>query len=140
LLTALYYGYVAVRFYRREIMGLLRGAKNNQQTSNAQAPAVNSRPAPEQGTMFPVTSSDQASELFKAMEKVIGLLKQMISDGVTSGIGRDDLLDHIRELLAQYRHLRRTQYQIAINNFLVRSCASNFSLPLADEDLAKLWG
>jgi hypothetical protein len=136
--TCVYYGYVAVRFYRIEISALLRGQRPG---GPAGQPAVAGAVPAKQGSIFPSTAptGSEDAEMFKVMEKVVGLLKGLISDGVTSGIGREDLLDHIRGVLGSYRQLRKTPYQEAINNFLERSCATNFSLPLSAEDLAGLW-
>ena len=81
----------------------------------------------------------QSPELFKVMEKAITLLKGVVSQGAASGTGKEELTDHIREVLGSYRQLRGTQYEEAINSFLVRTCASNFQFVLDAELLKRLW-
>ena len=139
LVAAIYYAYVALRFYRREFIGLVRG--HQAATAAIGKPSAAAPSQPKQVAMFPEASpaGGEDTELFKVMEKVISLLKGVVSDGLTSGIGRDDLLDHLREILGGYRQLRKTPYQEAINNFIDRICSSNFSLQLSAEDLAGLW-
>ena len=82
---------------------------------------------------------DQSSELFKVMDKVINLLKDLVSQGVATGIGREELTDHIREVLSNYHQLKQSPYQEAINSFLIRTCSTNFSLMLEAADLDVLW-
>jgi len=84
-------------------------------------------------------AAGQSPELFKVMEKVIALLKGVVSQGVANGIQEEELTDHIRQVLTGYHQLKRTPYQVAINNFLIRTCTSNFSLLLDEERLEILW-
>ncbi|MDO6431560.1 hypothetical protein Q4E93_13225 [Flavitalea sp. BT771] len=73
------------------------------------------------------------------MERAIAVIRQLISQGIENKLDRENLLDHIREVLSDYRELRGTAYDQAINNFLVRVCSSEFSLMLGEGELAELW-
>ena len=77
--------------------------------------------------------------LTSVTEKVIAQLKQVVSRGVDEGIDREELMDHIGEVLAGYGQLRQTPFQTAIDNFLIRTCSTNFSLELTEEELSVLW-
>jgi hypothetical protein len=150
-----YYGYVLVRFYHRELIAFVRGKKMVAGESvQGSAVAEDGRAevgrekengpggvAGEQGTIFPaaVPEGNPAPEMFKVMEKVVLLLRQVISDGVATGVRRDELEHRIRQVLSGYRQLVDTPYQTPINNFIARSCATHFSLPLSDEEVAGLW-
>jgi len=98
-------------------------------------------PEVEQADLFEAREGfpDQSSELFKAMDIVITLLKEVVSQGVADGINREELTDHIREVLASYHQLKQSPYQEAINSFLIRTCSTNFSLVLEGADLDVLW-
>ena len=82
---------------------------------------------------------DATPEMFKVMEKVVTVLKSVIAQGVTTGISPEELLAQIGEVLSRYGHLKVTPYQGAVNSFLIRTCSSNFSLMLEEEDLVALW-
>ena len=81
----------------------------------------------------------QTPELFKVMEKVLTLLKGVVSQAVVAGTNRDELTDHLIEVLSGYHQLKGTPYQEAINNFLVRTCTSNFSFTPDEQELQGLW-
>jgi hypothetical protein len=73
------------------------------------------------------------------MEKVIGLLKDLMNQGVAQHPTREELTDWIREVLGKYGQLKRTPYQVAINNYLVRARSSQFSPALDEAELERLW-
>jgi hypothetical protein len=82
----------------------------------------------------------ETAELFKVMEKVIGLLKEVMSQGVAQHPTREELTDRIREVLGKYGQLKRTPYQVAVNNYIIRVCSSQFALVLDEDALDRLWG
>jgi len=82
----------------------------------------------------------ETPELFKVMEQVIGLLKDVMTQGMALHSTREELTDRIREVLVKYGQLKRTPYQVAVNNYLVRTCGSQFSLALDEAELERLWG
>jgi hypothetical protein len=81
----------------------------------------------------------QGNDLFKMMQQAIGVVRVMISQGAENKLDRENLLDHLHEVLKGYRKLRGTEYAETINNFLVRVCSSELSLALGADDLAELW-
>ncbi|HTR29901.1 MAG TPA: hypothetical protein VMH27_11570 [Puia sp.] len=133
-----YYGWVAIRYYGRE----LRGFANRKATEKDPAEGAQSADAADtaQPTLFKEASADEsAPELFKVMEKVITKLKSLVGEMTGKGIQRQELLDRLKAALAGYHHLKRTPYQVAINNYIERTCRTNFSLPLSEVDLEELW-
>lgn len=86
-----------------------------------------------------VMGSDETPELFKVMDKVVSVLKSVVSQGVVGRISKEELLDQVSEVLRRYGQLKGTTYQQAVNNFLTRTCSSNFSLLLGEEELNELW-
>ncbi len=145
----LYYGYVVVRYYGRELSGFAQGNKNRQDRKGAKLePAEEAKgavtggtsvgdQAAGQGSMFSERAAveGQTPELFKVMEKVIVLLRQVVSEAAATGVRREELEDRIRMLLSGYRQLVKTPYQVSVNNFISRACATNFSLRLTDAEI-----
>jgi hypothetical protein len=176
----IYYGYVLIRYYGRELRAfaqgkkvgsdgkghpghadiishgpLLQGAGSGSAGSRGagtgssaggpavQGPAAGQVPVPAghgQGTIFPGPGTgDNTPELFKVMEKAIVLLRQVVAEASAAGVRREELEDRIRTVLSGYRQLVKTPYQVSINNFIARTCTTNFSLMLSDAEIAALW-
>ena len=147
--TGVYYFYVFGRYYRAEVLGWIKWKRaratdvkevandeNKQEAKGESAPEATAN----QTELFePVGPGDGEDELFQTMQRAIGVIRQVIAQGTENKLDRDNLLDHIRQVLGEYRQLRKTEYAETINNFLVRVCAAELSLELGDGDLARLW-
>jgi hypothetical protein len=133
-----YYAYVLMTFYRKEMKDFLSGKRR---PGVPPGKVVAKTPA-DQTTLFVADQpgADHTPEMFKVMEAVISQLKSVVSMGVAYRSGEEELKDRIREVLAKFGHLKRTAYQVAVNNYLVRVCSSNFSMVLDEDGLEKLWG
>jgi hypothetical protein len=160
----IYYGYVLVRYYGQELRDFAHGkkpagagkipgtqgslaagvapGKGAGMASAAVVPEAGLRQDVGQGLMFPDQGAPDGDrpELFKAMEKVIILLRDVVNEGKATGIRRDELEERIQAVLSGYRYLLKTPYEVSINNFLTRTCTTTFSLALTDQDVTRLWG
>lgn len=141
-----YYLYVLVRYYRAEITSFFSGKGRVQKAlKKSGAPEAPQGGASKVESVQPglfgggLAQPDPAPTLFMVMEKVIVLLKGVVSKGVAEGISREDLLGQLSDVLAKYGQLKGTPYQDGINNFLTRTCSSNFSLLLGEDELDVLW-
>lgn len=137
---AFYYVVVLAKYYRNEIRDLIMGKKRR-----PKAPDTGGGPAeeggPGQGDLFgDKLSQEQVPELYKVMEKVIGQLKGVMDSAVIYKMNKDELTDHLQAVLGNYRQLKKTPYQVSINNYLTRICASQFSLALDERKLESMWG
>ena len=148
-MTAVYYLYVGIRYYRAELHGWMTGKGRRASSlptvdNNANSKELKGEPAPkapaDQAELF-----DQAgpgggnNEQFQQVQLVIGVIRQVIAQGIENKLDRENLLDHIREVLVDYRKLRKTEYAEMINNYLIRVCKSDLSLELGEQELAALW-
>ena len=149
LVTAGYYLYIGLRFWGAGIISgsgrrkfgatdLKRvpgGAREGRASAD---PAVASES--DQAELFERADGvTKGNELFKAMQRAIEVVRQVIAQGVEHKLDRGNLLDHLREVLSNYRQLKGTDYAGTINNFLARVCSSEFSLQLGEAELAELW-
>jgi len=78
-------------------------------------------------------------EQFEQMQRAIGVIRQVIAQGIDNKLDRENVLDHIREVLRDYKKLQKTEYAETIKNFLVRICKSELSLEIGEAELAELW-
>jgi hypothetical protein len=177
----IYYGYVFLRFYRRDLVALLRGDRSGrkgmaesvetavkvaqgevnevgagvdrgvadrksaraaggaERTESADVVQTPAKAEGGQAALFPGDKEGETPELFKVMEKVVKLLRQMFGEAAATGVRREELEDRIRTVLSGYRQLVKTPYQVSINNFIQRSCTTAFSLLLSDSEIMRLW-
>jgi len=159
-MTGAYYLWVFLRFYAGEIFGRMKyGAFKATEEGIAERAGDNNRkweevaPLANQAQLFErpaaggggnrskeaAAGSGGGDEQFQAMQQAIGVIRQVIAQGIENKLDRENVLDHIRQVLGDYRKLRRTEYAETINNFLIRTCKSELSLELGEAELAELW-
>ncbi|MDR3712386.1 MAG: hypothetical protein P4L51_06195 [Puia sp.] len=85
-------------------------------------------------------SAADTPELFKVMEKLLDLLKSIVQEATENELGREELLDRFYQTINGFHHLKKTPYEVAINNYLIRACSTNFAMQLTEEELKSLWG
>ena len=188
LALAVYYGYVLIRFYGRDLLALGRGGKSGdgegpnggtgageervgdglaarRRADKGESPGGadgsvgdgggggvarlgvqitaggkrSSSGEKAQARLFQERPAGETPELFKVMEKVILLLRQVVTEAAGTEITAEELQERIWGVLSGYRQLRRTPYEIAINNFISRTCATTFSLLISDVEIEALW-
>jgi hypothetical protein len=145
IILVIYYGYVLLRFYARELRALVGVGKGDSDGMTRETVEVKKVKGVESGQapLFPEAQVEagvgETPELFKVMEKVVMLLRQVVSEAASMGVRREELEDRIRMVLSGYRQLVKTPYQVSINNFIQRSCSTTFSLLLSDKEVAGLW-
>jgi hypothetical protein len=138
----IYYGYVLLRFYGRELRALVTGgnAGNNGMTQEIKGEKKGTGMEGGQAPLFPEAGVGETPEMFKVMERVVLLLRQVVSEAAATGVKREELEERIRMVLSGYRQLVKTPYQVSVNNFISRVCMTAFSLRLSDADIVELWG
>ena len=93
-----------------------------------------------QGEMFEGQPGEhETPKGFRQMEKAVALLQALTVDWSVTTLRREELEEEIGKILAGYRQLRGTQYEVAINNYLERTCKTRFALTLTEEDIKRLW-
>lgn len=147
VVTGTYYLYVWVCYFKGEAFGWMsrkegtpKGKHEDQKADNDVKPVGEPGAATNQAELFEREGSGKGgNEQFQEMERAIAVIRQVIAQGIENKLDRENLLDHIREVLGDYRELRQTEYGETINNFLVRVCAGELSLELGEKELAGLW-
>jgi hypothetical protein len=145
LAGVVYYLYVFVRYYRREGIGFLAKMRERAGQEAGASPIDTDKSqvaeGPVQTRLFDTKESKpgQAAELFNVMEKVVELLKGVVAQGIVDGDEPGLMMEYFRQILSKYGYLKGTPYQVAINNFLIRTCSKSFSMVLGEQELESLW-
>jgi hypothetical protein len=145
--AGVYYLYVLLSYYRAEAFELLtRRERKNKETLakeggvNGASSEADTKVSGGQAELFGKEGGGgEGNEQFQQMQRAIAVVRQVIEQGIENKLDRENLLDHIKEVLGDYRHLRKTEYGETINNYLIRVCSSELSLELDDRELARLW-
>ena len=145
--TGIYYLYVLLAYYRAEAFELLtrRRGKNKETLAkeggiNGASSEADTKSSGGQPELFAKEGSDaEGNEQFQQMQRAIAVVRQVIEQGIMNKLDRENLLDHIKEVLGDYRALRKTEYGETINNYLIRICSGELSLELDERELAGLW-
>jgi len=146
--TGAYYMYVFLRYYRAEYFGWITRKKREDRSfyrtgKNSANNKLNGEKDPQasanQTELFERGMPQSSDERFDLMQRAITVIRQVITQGIENRLDRENLLDHIREVLGDYRRLRNTEYAETINNFLIRVCSSELSLEIGEGDLMELW-
>lgn len=147
--TGIYYLYVVVCYYKDEVLGGFTRRKLRFVNSNKNPPSGAGDAS--EGDSEPQAKANQAElfgnedaarggdERFQLMQRAIGVIRRVITQGIESKLDRENLLDHIREVLGDYRQLRKTEYAETINQFLIRVCSAELSMEVDGQELAGLW-
>jgi hypothetical protein len=149
--AGVYYLYVLVAYYRAEAFGWL-GRKPIKKEIGQRATGSDSVRAQDSvGETEPKATGSQAELFehrrqadseegqFQQMQRAIEVIGQVVGQGIENKLDRENVLDHIREILRENKQLRKTEFAETINNFLVRVCASELSLQLGERELTELW-
>lgn len=145
--TGVYYLYVLLVYYRADAFELLtrRGRKNKETLAkevgvNGASAEADTKSSGSQPELFAKEGGDaEGNEQFQQMQRAIAVVRQVIEQGIVNKLDRENLLDHINEVLGDYRALRKTEYGETINNYLIRVCSAELSLELGERELAGLW-
>jgi len=165
----IYYAYVLIRYYNREVLDYVlkrRGQVARLEADAMEGPSGKEAGRPEvvdrsgpgaekgmrlvsgktagpdgvQGEMFEGQPGEhETPKGFRQMEKAVALLQALTVDWSVTTLRREELEEEIGKILSGYRQLRGTEYEVAINNYLERTCKTRFALTLADEDVKRLW-
>ena len=140
VVTVIYYLYVYLRFFTADVRRWLRHKPTNSTGTNNTDKEEKTESTSGQGELFKKEVPENGEDkLFGLMQQAITTIRQVIAQGIENRLDRENLLDHVREVLRDYRQLKDTEYAETINNFLMRVCSSELSLELGEGEAAVLW-
>src|SRR5450631_59466 len=131
-LAGIYYLVVSVLYFRREIKALLKGEKPGKKGAGNKSNPAGKGSSPAANSDAP---ADDTPQEFLLTEKIVAELKKVIEKVIRDGVEREDLLRSIARVLEPHGSLENTPYGIAINNFIIRECASMYSVHLDEREV-----
>jgi hypothetical protein len=142
LVLAVYYGWIAFKFYRREIGRLLASRGRAHQATMA---AAMEKPVEEvgrgmEGTPVAELRFDQLpDDAFGQVECLVADLKATISEAQIKAYERDALLKRISPLLAKYPLVNHQAFRESIDEFIVSECRTKGIEVLTEDQVHELW-
>ncbi|SDF61251.1 hypothetical protein SAMN04487996_111273 [Dyadobacter soli] len=140
---ALYYGWVALKFYKTEIKKLFSPRSN--QNSRSDQPVSETQLDEEP----PLDDSDQDAfneppawqneQLFADVEKLVDHLSEEIEEAHQKDYTKQDLIQMLQLILKEYKMLKGTPFQIAVNNRIDAECAKYGSIHLSEGEKREVW-
>nr|WP_295933676.1 hypothetical protein [uncultured Dyadobacter sp.] len=141
---ALYYGWVALKFYKTEIKNLVNPRPNKQRPS-VDLPAAEKEPDDESfldesdHDAFNKPPAWQNEELFADVEKLVDHLIEEIEEAHRKDYTKQDLMQMLHLILKEYKTLKGTPFQAAVNNRIDAECAKYGSIHLSEGDKREVW-
>lgn len=127
LICAVYYGYVLYRYFPNERRRLFR--KDRGETDNSDGYTWD-----DHGESFQV-----ASDTVSDTERLMSMIKALVTDSVAKYYTRSVVLLHLSEAFKGFPDLNEPSFRSSINEFVVSQFESRGSLLLKEEEVDVLW-
>ncbi len=148
LLLAIYYIFIGIRFYSRDLQYFLAiRRKGNMRSSDEEItgkiPLNNPADPFEQIESEPFASDSSfaqtSDDTFQDIERLIVRLKETIADAGTKQYPEEEFFPLLQLILKEYPHLRDSPFQSAINELIVSECGKYGSIAISEEEVVMLW-
>lgn len=136
LLFGIYYCYVLVRYYRKEIKRII--------SRQSDAPELKS-PKPDSNQLSLFENDDEAvlpektMDIFSHAFDLSARIKILMEVAAEEKYSKAGLVAILRKLLAEYPAIKGTAFQAAINNVILGESKSLGSNGLQEDDVSTLW-
>ena len=121
IILVIYYSVVLFLFYRIDILNLLR--------------ELNSVPVPD---TFPPPSSNEPA-LFSGVHDLLDELKAIFQQAADKKYHKEELLMAVQSTIKNYRQLKDTPFEEAINNQVILESLSECHIELEAAEVRRLW-
>ncbi|MFX1705736.1 hypothetical protein PV783_17340 [Chitinophaga sp. CC14] len=136
LLLGIYYCYVLVRYYRKEI-------KNFITRRPAEHEPTSSKPESNQLSLFESTDDtrppNESVDLFSLAFELSARIKMVMEVAAAERYSKAGLIIILRKLISEYPAIKGTAFQVAINNVILGESKELGSNGLQDDDVSALW-
>jgi hypothetical protein len=132
IITAGYYIFIAIKFYRKEISMFISGkwkpslsikgsSKTNQQEE------------------FSGSYNQVMEGSFDELEEVVEDLRRAILEEAGKERGKDEILQMLQDRIAHYSGLRKPAFRVAINHYIIRQAEETCGVAFSEQELDEAW-
>jgi len=140
LLLSIYYLFIGIRFYSRDIKALL-SAKFK---TSEKIPQVDSYATHAQLSIEPLqmelSFADTSEETFVEVEQLIEKLKAAIQKAASNASIKEEVINSLRLILEDHANLKGPPFQSAINELINKECKKLGFPMLSEAEIDRLWG
>ncbi len=141
-IIALYYLWVAWKFYQQEIKEAIKFGRPRRR--QAVDPPLDELDSDEESIDEKIEAEGelpawQNEQLFADVEKLAEHLIVEIEEAHRKDYTRQDLIQMLQIILKEYPTLKGTPFQIAVNNRIEAECAKYGSIHLSEGDKREVW-
>ena len=144
LLLAAWYIIIGLKFYFHDLQNILSGKTklafrgvHKEYSSNKAEEIINSEPAEFDRKSLP--NEEETGYLFQHAEELSSKLKDAISDAASKNYNKEEFTFLLQLTLKEYRALKGSPFQVAINNLIASECDKNSFIRLSAVELGMLW-
>lgn len=139
LLLAIYYLFIALRFYTQELKNIfLKGQIQLGVVSNEAPGKTRSHSKPIHGPSQDSFAEDP-NESFQEVENLISRLKITIEEGARNQLLKQGFSQNIKLVLKEYPSLKNSTFKAAINELIISECEKYGSTILDEDEVAVMW-
>jgi hypothetical protein len=137
LILTVYYLYVLIVYYRKEIFSLGAINKKSSSVNNPKTASLKSNNRQkEKSSIEPDKSGDES---FTKVHELLEDLKELLLHASETKMIREELIQAIRSKLKSYPLIGETDLIEDINNHLVQEAKDKCAIELYPEDLKQIW-
>nr|WP_067054229.1 hypothetical protein [Mucilaginibacter sp. L294] len=127
ILAAIWYGIIALAFYRKEISDFLKGKYKFPIRKKANPAEVETN------------EDNKEDHSFEELEGIVTDIRHSILEEAGNKANKDELLTQLMNRLANYGGLRQPAFRVALNNFIIQYGESICGVAFSEEELDEAW-
>lgn len=131
IISGCYYIFIGYKFYRQDIIAFF--------SRKWQAGKITSIDREEEAQHTASSYGEPMEGSFDELEEVVQDLKTAILDKA-GDTGKDELLESLKQRLANYTGLRRPAFRVAVNHFIIRQAEETCGVAFSEQELNEAWG
>jgi len=128
ILVIVYYFFVGSKYHQKEIKSFLSGKlpkKNKTASGNGQDK--------------PTGENAMTDASFDELEAVVNDLRYAVFERAGRSVGKQELLNILKQRLAKYEGLQRLAYRVAINNAIIANAKEVCGIVFSEYELNSAW-
>ncbi|MXN91157.1 hypothetical protein GR160_07925 [Flavobacterium sp. Sd200] len=137
--SAIYYFYVAVRYYSSDLTAWIskKSSRKTAYTTVTRSP-VPTEPLPSKIISDNYETSESAESDYDELEYLIGSIQKTISDAAARSMKPNELKGALGLVLQEHPSLKNDGMRPAINELVASECAKQ-NIPISESEADRLW-